>query len=137
MSIAQSDLYTAAYQKLMREFPLRQIRNKKDADAATRILDKRFRERFEDPGEEEYIMILADLLADYEEKAAPVPDTATGADMLKYLMEANNITQAEIGNLLEVGQSAVSMILSGERQLTTEHVRRLARRFNVSPAVFI
>jgi HTH-type transcriptional regulator / antitoxin HigA len=137
MSIAQSNLFTPTYQKLMREFPLRQIRNKKDADAATKILDKRFRERFDDPGEEEYVMILADLLADYEEKTDPVPDTATSADVLNHLMQSNDLTQGDIGKLLDIGQSAVSMILSGERQLTTEHIRRLAKRFNVSPAVFI
>ena len=64
MSAALTEIYTPLYHKLMREFPLHQIRKKKDADMATAILEKRFRETFDDPGEEEYILILADLLAD-------------------------------------------------------------------------
>lgn len=137
MSIAQSNLFTPVYQKLMRDFPLRPITTKKDADAATKILEKRFRQNFDDPGEEAYVLILADLLADYDEKANPFKNTATAADVLNLLMESNDLTQADIGKLLDISQGAVSMILSGERQLTTEHIRRLAKRFNVSPAVFI
>jgi HTH-type transcriptional regulator/antitoxin HigA len=137
MSIAQSNIYTPLYHKLMREFPLRPITTKKDADTATKILDKRFRQEFDDPGEESYILILADLLTDYDEKVNPFENTATPAGVINLLMESNDLTQTDIGKLLDIGQSAVSLILSGERQLTTEHVRRLAKRFNVSPAVFI
>jgi HTH-type transcriptional regulator / antitoxin HigA len=137
MSIAQSNIFTPAYQKLMREFPLRPIATKKDADAATKILEKRFRQDFDDPGEEAYILILADLLADYDEKANPFKNTATPADVLNLLMESNDLTQADIGKLLEIGQSAVSMILSGQRPLTAEHARRLGKRFGLNPGNFI
>jgi HTH-type transcriptional regulator/antitoxin HigA len=32
--------------------------------------------------------------------------------------------------------SIVSEVLRGKRNLTTEHIRRLSRRFHVSPEVF-
>ena len=55
-------------------------------------------------------------------------------DMLKFLMEEHTLEQ---GDLPEIGsQSLVSKILSGERQLTLEHIRNLSKRFGVSPAVF-
>lgn len=55
--------------------------------------------------------------------------------MLEFLMEEHKLSQ---GDLPEIGsQSLVSKILSGERQLTVEHVKNLSRRFGVSPAVFI
>jgi antitoxin component HigA of HigAB toxin-antitoxin module len=101
----------------MREFPLRPITTKKEADAATKILEKRFRQEFDDPGEESYILILADLVTDYDEKNDPVENTATGADVLNHLMESSNMTQADIGKLLDIGRSAVSMILRASASL--------------------
>ena len=50
-------------------------------------------------------------------------------------MEAHGLTQSE---LPEIGsQGVVSEILSGERDLNVRQIRRLAKRFGVSPAVFI
>lgn len=55
-------------------------------------------------------------------------------EMLQFLMEQHNLGQRD---LPEIGcQSLVSKILNGERQLTVEHIRKLAKRFGVSPAVF-
>ncbi|EAR4894914.1 hypothetical protein IV713_004423 [Salmonella enterica] len=31
----------------------------------------------------------------------------------------------------------VSLILNGKRQLSLEHIRKLAARFNISPALFV
>ena len=56
-------------------------------------------------------------------------------EMLAYLMGEHGLGQ---GDLPEIGsQSLVSKILSGERKLTVEHIRKLAKRFGVSPSVFI
>jgi len=55
-------------------------------------------------------------------------------EMLKFFMEEHGLGQ---NDLPEVGsQSLISKILSGERQLTADHIRHLAKRFAVSPAVF-
>jgi HTH-type transcriptional regulator / antitoxin HigA len=137
MSIATSKIYTPTYRKLIQQFPLRQIRTKKDADAATAILDKHFRDHYNDEGEEQYIFVLSTLLAEYEDKHDPVPDTATGLDVLRHLVEENGIRQAELSQVLGVGQSAVSMILSGDRPLTAEHARRLGKRFKIDAGVFL
>jgi len=54
---------------------------------------------------------------------------------LRYLIRLHGIKQSE---LHEVGsQGVVSEILNGKRSLTLRHVRALAKRFKVSPAVFI
>jgi HTH-type transcriptional regulator/antitoxin HigA len=51
-------------------------------------------------------------------------------------MSANNLKQKDL--LYVFGTpSIVSEVLHGKRQLTTEHIRRLSRRFHVSPEVFI
>ena len=52
MTMVADNIFTARYQELMREFPLREIRNKKDESAATEILDRLVRDHYDDPGEE-------------------------------------------------------------------------------------
>jgi HTH-type transcriptional regulator/antitoxin HigA len=50
-------------------------------------------------------------------------------------MEEHGLKQAELG---EVGsQGIVSEILAGKRELNVRQIRALARRFGVSPAVFV
>jgi HTH-type transcriptional regulator/antitoxin HigA len=137
MTMAISNIYTRKYHQLMREFPLHPLRNKKDAAIATVILDRLFRDRYDDRGEEAYVAILADLLQNYEDKHDPTPDRASGLDVLKYLLEEHGMTQAELGKILGTGQSLVSMILSGDRPITLEHAKCLGSRFHVDPAVFL
>jgi HTH-type transcriptional regulator/antitoxin HigA len=51
-------------------------------------------------------------------------------------MEEHNLKQADLAEELG-GQSIVSTILNGKRELNTRQVKALAKRFNVSPAVFL
>jgi len=51
-------------------------------------------------------------------------------------MDANRLKQKDLVDIFRT-PSIVSEILNGKRQLTTEHIRKLARRFNVSPQVFL
>lgn len=61
--------------------------------------------------------------------------TATGIDVLKFLMEAHNLRQ---NDLPEIGsQGVVSEILNGKRELNVRQIKLLAKRFNVDPATFI
>ncbi len=57
-------------------------------------------------------------------------------DLLSELMHANNLKQKDLLDIFGT-PSIVSEVLHGKRQLTTEHIRRLSRRFQVSPEVFI
>lgn len=66
---------------------------------------------------------------------AEIQAIPAGIAMLKTLMEHHQLKQSDFQQ--EIGsKSMVSRILSGERQLTTEHIRRLSRRFSISPALF-
>jgi HTH-type transcriptional regulator/antitoxin HigA len=51
-------------------------------------------------------------------------------------MLANNLRQKDLLDIFGT-PSIVSEVLHEKRQLTTEHIRRLSRRFQVSPEVFI
>jgi antitoxin component HigA of HigAB toxin-antitoxin module len=81
--------------------------------------------------------MVADLIADYEAtkeqkaKPLPVPKCLAG------LLEAHSMTAADLGRLLELELSMGSKILNGTRQLTTAHIRRLARHFALPADYFL
>jgi HTH-type transcriptional regulator/antitoxin HigA len=86
------------------------------------------------PDEEEAIELMTLLVDRYEQEHYPVPE-AEPADVLRFLLERHGLTQRDIAP--ELGsESTVSLVLSGKRQLNRDHIARLSRRFNVSPAVF-
>jgi len=69
----------------------------------------------------------------YESKHV-IPNTATAIDVLRSLMEEHELTQSD---LPEIGsQSLVSKIIKSERKLTATHIKKLSKRFHVSPSVF-
>ena len=78
--------------------------------------------------------VLADLVEAYENRHHPLAP-GSGVRALKHLMVANDLSQ---GDLPEIGsQGVVSEILTGKRALNVRHIRALAVRFSVSPAVFV
>ncbi|WP_230353169.1 type II toxin-antitoxin system HigA family antitoxin [Lelliottia sp. WAP21] len=59
-----------------------------------------------------------------------------GIAVLKTLMDQYNLTLSDFPD--EIGsKSMVSRVLNGQRQLTLNHIKKLAARFGVSPALFI
>ncbi|MBI4356371.1 MAG: helix-turn-helix domain-containing protein [Gammaproteobacteria bacterium] len=80
------------------------------------------------------LLILVASHIDVYERKKHLAQRTTPIEVLQHLMEEHGLKQSE---LPEIGsQSLVSKILSGERHLTIEQVKCLAKRFGVSPAVF-
>src|SRR5271165_1833600 len=78
--------------------------------------------------------LLTLLIEDFEEKHYPLK-AASPVEVLNELMLANNLKQKDLLDVFGT-PSIVSEVLRGKRRLTTEHIRRLSRRFHVSPEVF-
>jgi HTH-type transcriptional regulator/antitoxin HigA len=78
--------------------------------------------------------LLSLLIEDFEEKHYSLK-AASPKDVLNELMLANNLRQKDLLDVFGT-PSIVSEVLRGKRKLTTEHIRRLSRRFHVSPEVF-
>jgi HTH-type transcriptional regulator/antitoxin HigA len=78
--------------------------------------------------------LLATQIEAYERQQPTMPE-ATPLEVLRYLMEEHGLTQMDLAEDLG-GQSVVSAILRGKRQLNARHIAALAARFQVSPAVF-
>jgi HTH-type transcriptional regulator/antitoxin HigA len=84
--------------------------------------------------ETETAKLLVVLIADYEAKQFTI-EKASGVEVLRELMDANELRQKDLADDLG-GESIVSLILKGKRQLNRQQMEKLSKRFNVSPAVF-
>jgi HTH-type transcriptional regulator/antitoxin HigA len=84
--------------------------------------------------EEAYAELLTVLVEKYEDEHHEIPD-ASPREVLRELMLANDLRQKDL--VPEFGtESIVSEVLHGKRELNKDHIERLSKRFNVSPAVF-
>ena len=116
--------------------PLLSIRNEEQYAQAVGHLNDLIDEIGTDEAHPLYELLdtLGTLIHAYEERYHAIPD-CSGREMLGFFMEEHGLTQAsfpEIGS-----QGIVAEVLSGKRELNVEHIRALAKRFHVSPAVFI
>lgn len=74
------------------------------------------------------------LIGDFEEKNYALK-SAGPIEVLNELMLANEPKQKDLLDVFGT-PSIASEVLSGKRKLNAEHIRRLSRRFKVSPEVF-
>lgn len=127
------------YLKLIEVFPLQTITSKAQHETALKLIERLITftndDHSVDKGAEMYLKTLAELVADFERTRFKT-GSVTGAEMLSYLMEMQGLNQADLSKELG-GQSVVSKILKGERELNLRQVRALSKRFKVSPEVFI
>lgn len=84
--------------------------------------------------EKRMAQLLTLLIEDFEEKHYALKPSDP-VSVLRELILANSLKQKDLLDIFGT-PSIVSEILHGKRQLTTEHIRRLSRRFHVSPEVF-
>jgi HTH-type transcriptional regulator/antitoxin HigA len=116
--------------------PILSIRNEREYGQAVKRMHQLVDEIGDDERHPLYGLLdtLGTVIHAYEEEHHPLP-SVSGAQMLRYLMDEHGLRQAD---LPEIGsQGVVSEILSGRRALNTRQIRALAKRFGVSPAVFL
>jgi antitoxin component HigA of HigAB toxin-antitoxin module len=87
----------------------------------------------------DYFAVTADFVAQYEQSRTAEQDSTPRPplEVLRYLLEENNLNATDLSRLLEADRTLGGKILRGERNLTVPHLRILATRFKVSPAVFV
>jgi len=83
---------------------------------------------------EKYLKVIVPFIEEYEKKEFS-SRSVSPEDMLRFLMEQNELSQYNLAQDLG-GQPVVSDILNGRRKLTREHIERLGKRFNITPASF-
>jgi HTH-type transcriptional regulator/antitoxin HigA len=113
----------------------RVIHNDAELEAYTEALFQLTALKNPSPSEEEAIELLTLLVERYEQEHYPIP-AADPVSVVRLLIEHGNLTQRDL--IPQFGsESAVSMFLGGQRNLTIEQVRKLCTRFKLSADVFI
>lgn len=87
------------------------------------------------------IDLLANAISEYENHSDEIsnfekslPESFGGIDTLRVLMDQH---QLGVADLPEIGsKSMVSRVLSGERDLSKNHIEKLSKRFGITPALF-
>jgi HTH-type transcriptional regulator/antitoxin HigA len=78
--------------------------------------------------------LLTVLIEDFEEKTYALRP-AKPTEVLRELIRSNGLKQKDLLDIFGT-PSIISEVLRGKRSLTVEHIRKLSRRFHVSPEVF-
>lgn len=123
------------YAALLERFPPKILRTEEENERCTQVL-RELDGRLDDltVGEKEYAELLTLLIEDFEQRHYQLPQ-ATPTSVLRFLMEEHGLMQKDLASIFGA-PSIVSEVLSGKREMNTEHIRRLSERFHVSPEVF-
>lgn len=113
----------------------RPIRDKVDLANVTEITDAMAGHKLT-ADQEDYFDLLCRLIEDYEREHVPAPK-ANGLTTLRHLLDAHDLSAADLSRLLGAHRTLGAMILRGDRKLTLEHVRTLAGHFGVSADLFL
>ena len=127
------------YLELVRKFPLKPIRSDRQLRAAHKVIDEltRHPEETLSDDQKDYLEVLGDLTIAYENRIMSAETASvSGLDILKHLLEANNMTASDLGRLLgnrELG----SKILRGQREISKANADALGSRFGLPSHLFL
>jgi HTH-type transcriptional regulator/antitoxin HigA len=126
---------TPEYTALLREVAPKIIRTEQENEAYTEILyDLDRRSENLTAAEKELAELLTLLIENFEETRYRLP-RAKPLVALRFLMDQHELKQKDLVKVFGTA-SIVSEVLSGKRELNKEHIKRLSRRFRVSPELF-
>src|SRR5262249_27060638 len=123
-----------SYLELVMAFPLASIKSDEQHEEAQKVMDQLLAGGTLDDGEEMYLDALSDLVAAFEDEHYPI-EPASDADMLRHLMEAKGLTQAQLSRDTAIPKSTISEILAGKKPFSRRMIRRLADYFGVDASV--
>jgi HTH-type transcriptional regulator / antitoxin HigA len=124
------------YLDLIRRFPLRPLRTDADLDAAVAVVDELIDRAALTAPERDYLDVLSELVETYETETIPMRPVGD-AELLRFLIEHKNVTQAEAAAGAGIAESTISEVLAGKRKLNRRQIAKLARYFCVAPAAFL
>ncbi len=125
------------FEDLVAMLPPRAIRDEVDYENTIEMLDRLTSLPRLTKGQQQYLETLSVLVESYESEHHAIEiDDLSPIQVLEHLLDGNNMNASQLGDLLG-NRSLGSKILRGQRELSKRHIRLLAKRFGVSPALFI
>jgi HTH-type transcriptional regulator / antitoxin HigA len=123
-----------SYLELVTAFPLASIKSDEHLQEAQKVMDRLLAKGKLDGGEEIYLDALSDLTAAYEDEHYAI-GPASDADMLRHLMEAKGVTQAQLCRGAMIPKSTISEVLAGKKPFSRRMIRKFADYFHVDASV--
>lgn len=127
---------TAQYKSLLLDYVPHPIRNDRDLARVHRQIERLMCKPSLAQAESQMLEMLSTLAEQYESAAHPTPSLPP-REMLAHLLEARNVTAADVSRQTGIPRSTISNVLAGRRALSMANVAKVAAFFNVSPALFI
>jgi HTH-type transcriptional regulator/antitoxin HigA len=123
-----------SYLALVTAFPLACIKSDEQFREAQKVLDRLLVRGELDSGEETYLDALSDFVAAYEDEHHAI-EPASDAEMLRHLMDAKGVTQAQLGREAAIPKSTISEVLAEKKPFSRQMIRKLAEYFGVDASV--
>jgi antitoxin component HigA of HigAB toxin-antitoxin module len=84
----------------------------------------------------DYLEAVSSFIEAYDQTRVKWPK-GTPLDTLKFLLEQHEMSAADLARVLGGERSMGAKLMRGERRLTVDHIRTLARHFHIEPGVLL
>ncbi len=125
-----------SYGKLLTKYLPKVITNEAENKRALDIAETLSNKLDITPEEEQVLDLLVTLIENFETKQYCFENHSTPLSRLHFLMEANNLRQADLLNVFG-SKGIASEVFNAKRQISKTHAIKLGERFNVEPALFL
>ena len=128
----------AKYGKLLSQTLPKRIETDEEFDHFVEIMEGLSRtaaKREPTPEEKALHSLLSTLIKEYDDRVHPLP-AGNPLRMLQYLVEQRNLRPVDLVPVFG-SRAHVSMALNGRRDLSKDHIRKLAEFFRTSTDVFL
>src|SRR2546423_5345058 len=112
-----------SYMELIRRFPLKTIKTDQEHEQATAMISQLMGHDL-DTGSGDYLDALIVLVNKYEDERHAIDERMTPREALRALMEANRLSQADVGRVIG-SESAGAMVFEGGWGVSNGHVRKI------------
>ena len=130
-----STLNPSAYGRLCANVIPKVIETDAEFDRMVEKMEELDRKSRPTPEETALSALLLKLIQDYDNRHYPLPP-AEPHQTIQYLMEQRGLKQAELLSIFG-SRSIASDVITGKREPSKAHIRKLAEFFKVSAALFL
>ena len=124
------------YEELMLDFLPRPIKTEAEYKVVQQEVDRLIDKGKLSLDEQDYLDLLGTLIMNYEARTEDkLQYELRGVQLIKGLMELHDLKQKDLTPLFKT-KSIVSAVLNGKRQLTAEHINKLADFFHLPHDLF-
>ena len=126
-----------SYEGLCARYLPRPIHTRADLKTASKHLSEIARLDKQTKGQRDYEDSLCLFIGEYETKHTPASPKLDPIALLDSLMDAHEMTQNALGEIIGAGAATVSKIMGRSRPIKPEEAAKLGERFKMQPAAFL